>query len=119
MLRLSSCRDRGSALVEVVVVSSIVFIVVMSAISAAFEVTVAGDSARTAVRSAAVHAARHVGPEEAEVLAGPRSNARRVGDDIRVVMALDVVVRHPGGPRRIALAPSAAMPIAPFRSDRG
>lgn len=119
MCRSSSSRDHGSALIEAIVIGSFVFIIVLAAVSATIELSVVGGDAQESARVGAVHAARHAGPSSAEEFGGLGTRADRVGDSIRVVVVPAITVPHPDGTRGIGIAPSAAMPLAPFRSDRG
>jgi hypothetical protein len=115
----SSNRDRGSALIEAVVVGSVVFIAVLAAVAAAIDVAVVGGHAQAAAHNAAVHAARHAGPAAAVPISGPHSRVERIGDDISVIVTPMLVVPHLDGLRRVGILATAVVPIAPFRSDRG
>jgi hypothetical protein len=117
--RSSWNRDSGSALIEAVVIGALVFLTVMTAVSAAIDIAVIGGGAQASARDAAVHAARHAGPDAAEDLAGRRSNASRIGDSMQVTVSTDIVVPHPHGLLRLGITPVAEIPLAPFRSDRG
>jgi hypothetical protein len=119
MSRSSLRRDRGSVLIETVAVGSIAFLVVLSAISAAIDVSLAGTAASGVARRSAVHAARHGGLDSAAELAGRSATVMRDGDVIHVVVAPSVAVSHPGGIRTIDVLAGADVPLAPFRSDRG
>jgi hypothetical protein len=122
MRRSSSTPDRGSALIEAVVIGSFVFIVVAAAVSATVEVAVAGGTAVEAARVLGVHAARHEGPEAAERLAGSKSldlDATSSGGVIHVVVTDRVGLPHPGGLRSVDVIGVTDVPMAPYRSDRG
>lgn len=119
MPRSSWIRDTGSVLIETVVIGSMVFLVVIAGLSAAIDISRAGDDARQLVRSAAVHAARHAGPESARELA-PAALVT-TGDDgaIRVAMTRTLELHHPDGISTVELFVRVAVPVAPYRSDRG
>lgn len=122
MRRSSSSPERGSALIEAVVIGSFVFIVVAASVSAAIEVALAGGDAATAARVAAVHSARHSGPDAAIEMAarsGRGVSAEREGDAIRVSVVTAVELPHPDGLVSRVVVGRGEMPLAPFRSDRG
>lgn len=122
MLRSSSNPEKGSALIEAVVIGSFVFIVVVAAVSAAIDVAIRGGEVTEGARVAAVHSARHAGPETAVAMAagsGSTVSASRRGEAIDVAVAALVEVPHPDGPRPLGLSGRATMPLAPYRSDRG
>lgn len=77
-----------------------------------------------AADAAAVHAARHDDVAAAErvvreLYPGSGVSAIRMGGSIVVRVADVVRVAHPDASRSLDIVVSSAMPVAPFRSDRG
>lgn len=119
MRRSSWRRDTGSALIEAVAIGSVVFLAVVAAVSATIELGLRGSAAEQAARSSAVHAARHADLVAAEDMAGRGGDATRDGDTIRVVVVTGAGLPHPDGTAWTSIIGRSAMPLAPFRSDRG
>lgn len=122
--RSSWSHDRGSALIESLVVGSIVFLVVMSAVASSIRITVIGNEADEAARAGAIHAARHDDPSAAVIVSetlfpGAKIRARRDATGVNVSVVAPVVVSHPAGTTVFQVTGDASMPLAPFRSDRG
>lgn len=122
--QLSLLREEGSAVIEALVIGSVTFLIVIATASAAIRITVAGSEIQEAARAGAVHAARHDHPEAARTLVstlfpGVDVSARRSADRFEVAASTLMAVPHPFGPARVVVNGRAAMPLAPFRSDRG
>lgn len=124
-MRLSSSRpDRGSALIEALVIGSFVFVVVVAAVSSSIRVVTTGAAARQAARVAAVHAARHgdtvaAGELARSLMSGGEVTVRRSGYAIQVVIGRTIEVPHPDGILPLTVIGEATVPLAPFRSNRG
>lgn len=119
MLRSSSIRERGSALIEALIIGSFVFLVVMAAISSMIEVAIEGGAGAARSRIGAVHAARHADVVSAESMAGRGAEATDEGDALGVIVLSRVELPHPDGAMWQTLFGRASMPLAPFRSARG
>lgn len=121
---MSSPRDHGSALIEAVVIGSVVFLIVLAATGSAIRVAVRGGEVTEAARVAAVHAARHDDVEAALDLAGSLFpdfdvDAGRTDGSIFVAAGAGISLPHLDGIVYRYLVGRAEMPLAPFRSDRG
>ncbi len=121
---LSLPREDGSALIEAVVIGSVVFLVVAGALVSSIRVTIAGTEVREAARVGAIHAARHDDAASAEALSralypGALVQAVQEADTLTVSVVNRVALPHPAGSVTVRVAGRAEVPLAPFRSDRG
>jgi hypothetical protein len=116
--------QRGSALLEAVVVGFAILIVVSQALVTLGRLESAGLAADEAARHAATWATRHGDLESAERIAtGFLPDARvavdRHGDDVVVQVALDVPLLGPdGSPVTRTVYGRATATISPYRSRR-
>jgi 5-enolpyruvylshikimate-3-phosphate synthase len=111
-------------LIEVVVIASASFLIVVAAISASIRVAIHGTELQEAARSGAVHAARHGDLESARSMAealypGIEISAKRIDDRVVTVATALLDLPHSDGKARIGVTGRAEMPLAPFRSNRG
>jgi len=120
---LSSLRESGSALIDVVVIGSVSFLLVAVAVSASIRIVLSGAELQEAARAGAVHAARHRDVESARTVAAalyPGIDISAVRIDDRIITSATVMLDlpHPRGRAQAHLVGRADMPLAPFRSDR-
>jgi len=125
MRRSSSPPDRGSALLEVLVLGSAAVIVTTAIVMTATSVVSAGEAAREAARTGAVWGARHGDADLARQTAarfGPDGavvTARRQGDRMTVIVRVTASLFEPFGRRdRDRQIGRAEVPVAPYRSNR-
>jgi hypothetical protein len=121
---LSSHHERGSALIEALVIASASFLIIVAAVSASIRIAVSGAELQEAARAGAVHAARHGDADSAREVAaalfpGIDISALRINDRIVVATIARIDLPHPEGRAQAALVGRAEMQLAPFRSDRG
>lgn len=116
--------QRGTALLEAVVVGFAILIVVSQALVTLGRLESAGLAAEEAARHAATWATRHGDLEAAEEIAtgflpDAKITVSRDGDGIVVEVALDVPLLGPdGSPLTHTVHGRAAAAISPYRSQR-
>ena len=125
MYRSSSHPDRGSALLEVMVLGAAMVVMVLAVSVAAGRIIAAGEAAREAARTGSVWGARYGDADLAERTAakqarpGSTVTARRRGDQLVVTVEETIeLLGVPGAPTR-RISHTERMDIAPYRSNRG
>jgi uncharacterized Rossmann fold enzyme len=125
MRRSSSLPERGSALLEVLVLGAAAVVATVSIVMTANSIMAAGDAAREAARTGAIWGSRHGDADLALRTAarlapvGSVTTARRQGDHISVIVRTPARLARPfAGAITDRQIGRATVPIAPYRSNR-
>jgi hypothetical protein len=116
--------NRGSALVEALVLGALIVAAVGYATVTAGRLHAAGERATEAAQAAAAWAARHGDADDAGRIAARLApdaasiEVARSGGRIEVVVRIRVALAGPAGPHRTVVG-RAGTSISPYRSNRG